>query len=422
LIRNPITDRNTSAYNGSRGVAADELRRHNLSAIVEKLHLSGPVSRSELTTMTGLNRSTIADLIGELGTLGLVEEGPGVMVSGPGRPSPLVRARPQSGVVLAIELAVDSIAVATVGLGGHVYNQLRVARPRARFSPHETVQDVAKLAGPLLASLPVDHVLTGVGAAIVGITRRSDGFVHLAPNLGWHNVELGTILTDELGLSCPVLVANEADLGALAEHRRGSGSGLGHLIYISGEVGIGTGLIVDGKPLLGSAGYAGEAGHTLINPDGHTCRCGATGCWETEAGEAALLRRAGLRPDGTGMDSLDTLAARAFAGDPTILGAMAEVGRWLGFGIGNLINIFNPELVVLGGSYQRLFPFLEKAVADGAGLRALEAPAQMASIVPSGLGPDAPLIGAAEMALSDLIGDPAAASGRSARRQRASND
>ena len=143
----------------------------------------------------------------------------------------------------------DSIAVATVGLGGHVFNRVRVSRPRRRFSPEETSQDVAKLAGPLLDALPAERVLVGVGVAVVGVTRRSDGFVHLAPNLGWHGVPLADLLAGELPLGAPVLAANEADLGALAEHRRGSHAGVANLIYVSGEVGIGAGVIVDGKPL-----------------------------------------------------------------------------------------------------------------------------------------------------------------------------
>ena len=394
-----------------RGVAGEELRRHNLGAVLERLHLSGSHSRSELTAITGLNRSTIADLLGELTALGLVEERPALAASGPGRPSAVVRTRPEGATVLAVELDVDSIAVATVGLGGHVYNRLRVARPRGRFSPEETTQDVAKLAEPLLDSLPANHVLVGVGVAVAGITRRSDGFVHLAPNLGWRDIPLAAMVATELDLGVPVLAANEADLGALGEHRRGVRPGIGDLIYVSGEVGIGTGVIADGKPLLGSAGYAGEAGHTLINPNGQTCRCGAIGCWETEAGEAALLRRAGVA-DTTGR--LDEVAARAAAGDRTTLRAIAEVGRWLGLGIGNLINVFNPDIVVLGGIYQRLYAYLESSVVEGARSRMLDAPGEMATIARSGLGSDAPLIGAAELVLSGVIADPASIDGRRA--------
>jgi predicted NBD/HSP70 family sugar kinase len=176
-------------------------------------------------------------------------------------------------------------------------------------------------------------------------------------------------------------------------------------------VGIGAGVIVAGTPLLGSAGYAGEAGHTLINPGGHACRCGAIGCWETEAGESALLRRAGV-PEETGR--LDEVAERAEAGDETVLRALAEVGRWLGLGVGDLVNLFNPDLVVLGGLYQRLYRFLEDAVVAGAHERTLDAPGAMATIACSSLGPDAPLIGAAELALSGVIADPARSDGRPA--------
>jgi predicted NBD/HSP70 family sugar kinase len=388
-----------------QGATGDELRRHNLAVVLTRLHLSGPLSRSELTTRTGLNRSTVADLLGELTALGLVEERPGTPTSGPGRPSPVVRTRPQGAAVLAVEVAVDSLAVATVGLGGYVFNRLRVERPRARFSPQETSQDVAKLAGPLLDSLPSEHVLTGIGVAVVGITRRSDGFVHFAPNLRWRDVPLADLLADELGLGLPILVANEADLGALGEQRRGIRPGIADLVYVSGEVGIGTGVILGGQPLLGAAGYAGEAGHMLINPGARTCRCGAVGCWETEAGETALLQRAGL--DG-GLQGLDRLRERAAAGEERARVAIAETGRWLGLGVGDLINLFNPELVVLGGLYHRLFDLLEDSVLAGAHERALRAPGAMATIARSGLGTDAPLLGAAEMVLSEVLGDPAA--------------
>jgi predicted NBD/HSP70 family sugar kinase len=387
-----------------RGVAAEELRRHNLGAVLERLHLSGPLSRSELVGSTGLNRSTVADLLAELADLGLVEERPGAPASGPGRPSPVAHARPERAPALAVEIAVDSIAVATAGLGGHVFNRVRVARPRGHFSPEATVQDVAKLTGPLLDSLPAESVLSGAGVAVVGITRRSDGFVHQAPNLGWQDVPLADLLEAELGVGVPVLIANEADLGALAEHHRGERPGVGDLIYVSGEVGIGVGVIVGGIPMLGSAGYAGEAGHMLVNPDGRGCACGAIGCWETEAGEAALLRRAGI-DDGTG--HLDEVIARTEADDAATLRAIADVGRWLGLGIGDLINLFNPELVVLGGMYHRLFGLLEPSVMEGASRRTLRAPGEMATIARGALGVDAPLVGAAELVLARVTADPA---------------
>ena len=180
-----------------------------------------------------------------------------------------------------------------------------------------------------------------------------------------------------------------------------------NLVYVSGEVGIGAGVIIDGEPLLGAAGYAGEVGHTLVNPRGRRCGCGAMGCWETEAGEAALLRHAGSGAALTGLASLDAVGARAAAGEKAVLAAMAEVGRWLGIGIGNLINLFNPEVVVLGGLYHRFFRFLETELMRAARAQALAAPWSRVAITPSALGADANLLGAAELALSPTIADPA---------------
>ena len=391
---------------GASGVAAEELRRHNLAAVLEHLHLHGSANRSRLTAITGLNRSTIADLVGELANLGLVAEAAGEAASRPGRPSPVVHPKPDGAVVLAIEIAVDSIAVATVGLGGHLYNEIRVARSRGHLEPRVVVRDSAELASPLLAALPSGHRLVGVGVAVVGIVRRRDGFVHLAPNLGWRDLPLGRLIRDEVQLNVPVGVANDADLGALGEHRRGGRNNASHLVFISGEVGIGCGLVVDGKPLLGSAGYAGEAGHTMVNPNGLMCRCGATGCWETEAGEKALLGRVPAVGSTSGLEAVDMVDRLAAEGDEATLRAIGETGMWLGIGISNLVNLFNPDVIVLGGLYHRFFDYLEAAVLKGAS-RALQASRDMVEIRRSKIGVNAPLIGAAELALAQVIDDPA---------------
>ena len=401
----------------ARGIAAEELRRHNLAAVLGHVHLTGSASRSRLTSLTGLNRSTVADLIGELTELGLVLETPGIAVAGPGRPSPVVNIRPEGAVVLAIEISVDSIAVATIGLGGHVFDQVRTARPRGHYAPEATVRDIAELARPLLATLPAGCHLAAIGSAIVGVVRRDDGFVHVAPNLGWYDLPLGELLRSELQLSVPIRMANDADLGALGEHRRGGFGSVSHLVYVSGEVGIGCGVISDGKPLLGAAGYAGEAGHTMITQSGTRCRCGATGCWETEAGEEPLLRRVDGVAETSGLAAVEQVFQLAENGEVQTLKAIAETGRWLGIGIANLINLFNPEVIILGGLFHRLYPYLEMAVRDGAS-RAFRAPCEMATIRPSTLGENVQLIGAAELALADLIDDPAGVIGASGVRVR----
>jgi predicted NBD/HSP70 family sugar kinase len=388
-----------------RGVAADELRRHNLAAVLSRLHIRGPLSRSQLAHQTGLNRSTIRDLIGELAALGVVEEDRKTRSNGPGRPSSIARPAPAGAVVLAADLEVDSLGVATIGLGGHMFDQVRVPQAPGPRAPEVTVARLGELARPMLASLPPGHTLAGAGVAVAGVVRRSDGFVHVAPNLGWRDTELGSMITNELGIH-RVTLANEADIGALAEFRRGVARGYRNLIYVAGEVGVGIGIIYDGRPMLGTSGYAGEAGHTMVNPSGRECRCGSIGCWETEVGEEALARHVGLAHDTVGPGLVAEVLKRAHSGDQRTFTGLEELGRWLGIGIGNMINVFNPDLVVIGGFYHRLYSFLEPAVTRGIEGAALDPAWAACDLKLSALGDDAILVGAAELALTDVILDP----------------
>ena len=265
------------------GQRSETVRRANLSTIVRELHLWGPLSRSDLVRSTGLTRGGIRGLVGELAESGLVREERSAPVGTPGRPSPLVRPRHDRATVLALDIAVDSIGAALVGLGGHVIDHVRVDRARGHLAAERIATDLAKLALPLIRSHGARDSLIGIGVAMVGVVRLSDGLVRLAPNLGWREVPLGELLAQRLKLGLPVIVANEADLGALAEHRRGVAVGIDDVLYLSGEVGVGGGLIVDGQPLLGASGYAGEVGHMPVNPGGATCRCGSVGCRETRS-------------------------------------------------------------------------------------------------------------------------------------------
>jgi len=388
------------------GQRSETVRRANLSAIVRELHTRGPLSRSELVASTGLTRSAIRGLIGELVAADLVSEERAAPLGTPGRPSPLVRLNSEGAVVLALEIAVDSLAAAAVGLGGEVLDLVRVDRPRGHFSVDEIVADLVELAAPIRARPPTRGALIGIGVAVVGVVRRSDGFVPMAPNLGWRDVPLGERLARALDAPAPISVANEADVGALAEVRRGAAMGVDDVLFISGEVGVGGGLIVDGKPLTGVAGYGGEVGHIPVNPNGAPCRCGSTGCWETEVGEGALLLRAG-HPPGGGSAEVEAVLREAEAGSPAALGALEHVGRWLGFGLAGLVNVFNPRLVVLGGLFGRIHPFVTKTLEDELGRLALPASRKLVRVVPATLGVDAPLLGAAELAFEPLLADPA---------------
>lgn len=387
------------------GQRSETVRRANLRAIARELHGSGPLSRSELVARTGLTRSAIRSLIGELVAADLAAEERAVPLGAPGRPSPLVHLNSDGAVVLAIEIAVDSLAAAVVGLGGHVHERIRVDRLRAHVSVDEIVADLVELATFVRARRPSSDPLIGVGVAVVGVVRRTDGFVSMAPNLGWRDVPLGERLARALDLPVPLFVANEADLGALAELRRGAAMAADDVLYISGEVGVGGGLIVDGKPLIGVAGYGGEVGHIPVNPNGTACGCGSVGCWETEVGARVLLTRAGHSPEG-GSAETEAVLREAVAGSPAALGALEGVGRWLGFGLAGLVNLFNPRLVVLGGLFGRIHPFVARTLEAELDRRALAASRALVTVVPATLGVDAPLLGAAELAFEPLLADP----------------
>jgi predicted NBD/HSP70 family sugar kinase len=387
------------------GQRSETVRRANLSTIVQELHLRGPLSRSDLVARTGLTRSTIRGLIGELAAGELVTEVPSMPDGAPGRPSPIVHPNADAAVVLALEINVDSLAAALVGFGGTVHRLTRVDRPRGHLSVDAILDDLHGLATPMLAAAGAS--LIGVGVAVAGIVRRSDGHVRMAPNLGWREEPLAARVRDVLGVEVPVWVANEADLGGLAEHRRGAARGEDSVLSVMGEVGVGGNLIVDGRPVLGAAGYAGEVGHMPVNAEGELCACGSRGCWETEIGERALLARAGRSPDG-GREGIDDLVAAAEAGNEDALASLRALARWLGIGLAALVNVLNPGLVVLGGLFERVHPLIADGVEETLGARALPPSRELIRVVPGTLGADAPLLGAAELALEPLLSDPAA--------------
>jgi predicted NBD/HSP70 family sugar kinase len=386
----------------------EDLRRNNLAALVRNLHLSGPLTRSQLTARTGLNRSTVAGLVGELASIGLVHESPSPSGGATGRPSLVVSLGSERVWALAVELAAEAIVVARVGPGGQL--QERLAQPRdtrRQLLPADAAATIGGLVGQLMEHVPAGAQLVGAAVAIPGIVRRGEGFVHLAPNLAWQDVPFGALLSEHLPGKLGVAVANEADLGALAECARGAAVGHRHVIYVSGNTGVGAGIVVDGALLAGRSGYAGEVGHMKMNPDGHRCRCGARGCWESEIGATAMLRRAGRRASDV-RTGVARVLSDAQAGDPKASQAVMETGRWMGRGAANLINIFNPDLVVFGGALGNVYLAAEKVVLRELHREVLPQAGAEAAVVAAGLGADSVLLGAAELAFTDFLAGPMA--------------
>ncbi len=382
------------------GATQDEVRRHNLASILRLLHREGPASRSTLVTRTGLNRSTVGTLTTELAGAGLVREsvpaGRGV-----GRPSIVVEPVITSVYVVALDLRVERTVAATVSLGGGMLTRVERRHGTGPRALGGTLKQAERLLAELVAAAPPGARLVGVGVAVPGLVRHQDGVVRIAPNLGWVDVPVAARLS--AGSGAPhVVVGNDADFGALAEFVRGAARGVPNVLYVSGEVGTGGGVILDGRPMTGAGGYGGEIGHMVVNPRGHACHCGSRGCWETEVGEPAVIAAAGLDPE---HDDIAAVVAAWHAGDREARGGLRRVGRWLGLGLANLVNLFNPEIVVLGGMLSDIYPLVEPEV-QAAMAAALSAPREQVRVVPPALGRDSALVGAAEAAFAALLDDP----------------
>lgn len=390
------------------GATAGAVRRHNVATVLRQVHVHQVVSRAELTSVTGLSRSTVMALVASLVRARLVREEVPEGGTGAGRPSHLVRARPEAAYVLGASVGVTRLCVAAVGLGGTVLarHDARLGEERAR--PAALAGRLARALARVAAEAPEGARAVGVGVGVPGVVRRADGHVELAPNLGWRDAPFGALLAARLGPAQPVRVANDGDVGALAEHVRGEGRGARSLVYLVGGVGVGGGVVVDGTPLHGTAGYAGEVGHMVVNPGGRPCRCGSVGCLETEAGEEALLRAAGRAPDG-GAEAVAEVLAAAARGEPRAQQGVAEVATWLARGLATLVNVLNPELVVLGGLLGHLFRAAEEQVRREVARLSLDPSWPRARLAAPALGDDSVLLGAAELAFEDLLSDPVGA-------------
>lgn len=382
------------------GTRPDDARRHNRAALLRRLHVDGPCTRATLATELGLNRSTIKAVVDGLAESGVVTEAVPTRRSGAGRPSLLVLPEPQSAVVLAVDVRVDQVAMAMVGIGGQILGRHSWNLHRTTRLPGEVITHVAESAQLLREELGVTE--QGVGVSVPGVVRRRDGMVHEAPNLGWREVALGSRLSAVLGKQAQV--GNDAELGALAEHLRGVAREVSDLVYLSADVGVGGGVITGGRPLRGTGGYVGELGHLLVRPGGRDCFCGAQGCWETEIGEPALCRALGLAEDtprGVLVAELRTLAA--VPGRAGLL--LGDYAGWMVAGLVTVVNMLAPELVVLGDLFAALPPSVVAMVRDDVQRRSLVSRAVGGTRMEiSPLGRDGKLVGAAELAFEPVLG------------------
>jgi predicted NBD/HSP70 family sugar kinase len=390
------------------GPTQEEVRRHNLGTLLRYVHVRGPTSRAELTASLGLNRSTIGALTADLATAGLVREEVPRGLGRAGRPSLVVRPESDRVYVYAFSVEVDRLTAARVGLGGVVLDRREFPRPRGDRPAEKVVAPLAEFVRDTEKAVPDGCACIGSAAAVNAIVRQEDGLVHLGESIGWIEEPLGHALAEALG-SIPgrgdaPLVRNSADLAAMAEHTRGVAVDCDNVIYLHGDAGVCGGIIAGGRSVTGHGGYGGEVGHMAVKPQGRACSCGSHGCWETEIGEAALVRAAGR--DGTGRAAVATVVDAASRGDAMAQAALRQVGDWLGFGVANLVNIFNPEMIIFGGTLRDIYLASAVQVRGRLNRMCVQAVREHVRLRTPSLGDDAALLGAAELAFEQLLADP----------------
>lgn len=374
-------------------------RPHNLALLLRLVHENGGQSRAALTEQTGLNRSTIADLVAELVRRGLVDERVPDVPGRVGRPSPVVTASSRV-VAIAVNPEVDAIEIAAIGLDRSIILRERL--------PNETVPTPDAVAATIAERIwawredaLVTARIAGIGVAVPGLVRTSDGVVRNAPHLGWTDVPLADLVGAATGSAA--LVDNDATLGAIAEHRYGAGRGIDHVVYLNGGAsGIGGGLIIHGRPVAGAGGYAGEFGQNRPRISADADRRTPDGVLEAEVSRRLLL-------DAVGLDAADdeTLAVELTASDTA--GVSDEITRQahvLASALANAVNVLNPALVVLGGFLATLADLRAEQIAEDVQALAMSESAEALEIRPAALGADRLLIGAAELAFADLLADP----------------
>lgn len=395
------------------------VREANLSLVLRNIHYQSPISRAKLAVVTELNKSTVSSLVEDLLARGLVHE-VGVNSKGTGRPATLLEVNPQAGGVIGAELGVDFVAVALMNFAGQV-----LWRQKVKADPSEaqakTIKQTLELVDEAIRRCRTEGLrLLGLGVAAPGTVDLQEGVMVFSPNLCWRDVPLRKIFSEHTGLR--VFIENDANAAAVAEHLFGVMRQVKDFIFIYAGVGVGGGLFLNGKLYRGYNGYAGEIGHTATMAQEHDelCLCGNPGCWETYANQRAVIREveAALRDgrssripqlmaeQGDGMLTLEVIRQAAEAGDDAAINAFGKVGHAMGLGVAGLVNIFNPEKIVIGGALSAAGDYLLPAVREVVSQRALNDVLKRTDVIASIFGDDASLFGAVAIVVEDIMWNP----------------
>ncbi|MFD7160691.1 ROK family protein [Kribbella sp. NPDC059898] len=379
-----------------------DIRATNLAAVLGHLRRTAPCSRAAIAAGTGLNKATVTSIVGELLDRRLVRETQQTQ-NHVGRPATLLVLDGSAYATIGLEVSARGLTALACDTAGEQVLRWHRAGPGVDAGPAKTIAALAALARRAVTAVQSSgRRILGITVGVPGLVNR-EGSVVLAAGLGWRDVPLRAELAAALGRpDIPVTVENDASLGVLAEHLYGPLAGAANLVQLTGDTGVGAGIITDGRPLQGHLGYVGEIGHLRVLPDGPLCGCGRRGCLEALASLPAILSRVDGTIDDDPQHQLDTLISRADAADPTVTTALTDAGTHLGHGIAAIVNLLNPEAVVLGGAYALLATHLTPAIDQALHESTIAPDAGGCTIVPSTFPTTATPLGATAQALTPL--------------------
>ena len=385
------------------GNSSSDIKLHNRSAILLGLLQEETISRVRLADLISVSPATVTNLVSELLAEGVVVEDGQIASNGVGRPKKSLRLAPESRYAVGVHIEVGAVHITLTDLLARTIDSHSLTHPVDSPAEHVLAQ-VADLVNGLIDDCGIDRaMIVGVGVGASGLVDPFTGVNVTSPNLGWQDVPIQDILTRHLHL--PVCVDNNVRAMALGENRFGAAKGVRALAFVYGHIGVGAGLVVDGRPYRGAAAGAGEIGHTTITlHDGAPCHCGNTGCLETLVSEPSIIARARELAPAAQIHSIDDIVDLAQNGDTIMQDMLAERAGYLGVALANLVNIFNPELIVLGGIYGQdvLLPTIEATIRQ----RAFGKLGQQVTLQTASFGDQAGAIGAAALALDTFFYQP----------------
>ena len=328
------------------------VKKNNKALVLQLIMEKEPISRADIAQVSGLNKATVSSLVNELLAADLVyESGPGE--SSGGRRPVILHFNKIAGYSIGIDIGVNYVLCVLTDLKGNIVIEKNQTVHKTPYAA--TIEIVKEMIQSLIAEMPSSRYgIVGIGVGVPGIVNK-EGSVLLAPNLGWKNTQIKNDLEDLFHV--PVIIENEANAGAFGEQQFGIGQDYQNIIYISAGIGIGVGIILNKELYQGKNGFSGEMGHMIIDINGKPCNCGSRGCWEAYASEQALLEKAGENGN-----SLESLIQLANSEDKNAQNLFTEIGAYLGYGINNIINTFNPDQVIIGNRLSMAKEWIEQPI------------------------------------------------------------